>query len=298
MHKLSDEELINELKTRLEENKKSLEELKAMTDELRTVNKRLTESESLKSHFISNITNEIVNPFASILGLSKNILALKPENIIKAKPMAELIFSEAFDLDFQLKNIFSAAKLEAGEALPDFQKVDIKQLVQSVIDAYKFKADQKELSINFGLEISKELETKSYFRTDAEKLKLILSNLMSNGIKYSNAANKVEIQAWMMQGNLKIAVKDYGIGIDPIHLQSIFERFKRIDNTINSVNRGHGLGLSVVKSMLDILNGSIEISSRKNHGSTFTITIPEGLAEDTEGTATDGNEFIFDDQVF
>lgn len=296
MQLLSENELIAQLKQRFEEKQKALEELKEITEELRNVNKKLAESEALKSHFISNITNEIVNPFSSILGLSRNILALKEDNIQRAKPMAELIYSEAFDLDFQLKNIFAAAKLEAGEAFPEFQNVDVDQLISSVVETYRYKADQKQLSIHFNFNLSPELKEKCYFRTDAEKLKLIVSNLMSNGIKYSNAANNVEVTAWIQDGFLKVMVKDYGIGIDSKDLQTIFDRFKRINNTINSLNPGHGLGLSVVKSMLDLLNGTIEIVSRKNQGSVFTVSFPEGPKEDTEGLATDGNEFLFDDQ--
>ncbi len=292
---LSDKELIEELKLRLKEAVNCQKIIGKQHDELKLVNDKLTDSESLKSHFISNITNEIVNPFASILGLSKSIIAAKDVDIKKIKNMAELIHSEAFELDFQLKNIFTAARIEAGEATPDFIKTDINQLVGSVVGAYEYKAEQKQLNVNFSFKIEKKLKETCFFRTDPEKLKLILSNLLNNGIKYSNAANRIEVKGWVDNDTLKISVKDYGIGIDKKNLASIFDRFKRIDTSINSLNPGHGLGLSITKALLDILNGEIEIVSKRNIGSEFTVSIPQSETIDTEGYAIDGNEFIFND---
>lgn len=298
---LSDKELIEELTRRLEQAASFEEMLENQGEEIQLVNEKLSESEALKSHFISNITNEIVNPFASILGLSKNIIASKDTDITKIKSMAELIHSEAFELDFQLKNIFTAARIEAGEALPEYIKTDINLLINSVISAYKYKAELKQLKINFVFELGKELETSHYFRTDPEKLKLIISNLLSNGIKYSNAANKIEVKAWLEEDMLKLMVKDFGIGIDKKNFEIIFDRFKRLDTSINSLNPGHGLGLSVTKALIDLMNGEIEIASKRGIGSIFTISIPESELGETDGYAMDGNEFIFgdsDDEVF
>lgn len=293
---LSDKELIQEITKRLQDAISYREIIEKQRDELKIANENLAESEALKSHFISNITNEIVNPFASILGLSKNIIASADSDIVKIKNMAELIHSEAFELDFQLKNIFTAARIEAGQAEPEFIKTDINLLVVSVVSAYKYKAEQKQLKINFNFDLDENLSEGSYFNTDPEKIRLIVSNLLSNGIKYSNAANRIEIKGWIEGNNLKISVKDYGIGIDPQNLQIIFDRFKRIDSSINSLNPGHGLGLSVTKALLDILNGEIDIKSKRSIGSVFTITIPQAETTDTDGYALDGNEFIFNDE--
>lgn len=292
---LTDQEFIDILKQKLDENKAARKLTEKLQNELKLVNNKLAESESLKSHFISNITNEIVNPFASVLGLSKNILAAKNTDIDKIKGMAELIHSEAFELDFQLKNIFTAARVEAGEANPEYVKTNINLLISSIIESYKYKAEQKQLNINFSFESSEQLNKIHYFSTDPEKLKLILSNLLSNSIKFSNAANKIEMHSWIENDKLKISVKDYGIGIDKKNLDNIFDRFKRLDSTINSVTPGHGLGLSVTKAILDLLEGNIEIVSKRGIGSKFTITIPQGMGGNVDDFAIDGNEFIFGD---
>ena len=291
MKTLTKNELIRKLEKKTKENN---EYIKKLSTELEIVNKKLKKSESFKSNFISNIANEIVNPFSSILGLSKNIISVKEKDYCKVKTMAELIYSEAFDLDFQLKNIFTAAKIESGETFPEIMNVDINKLVLSILNIYKYKVNKKSLSIIFNYDNNIELKNNSFFKTDSNKLKLILSNLLSNSIKYSNAANRIEIKIWRENNTLKIRLKDNGIGIDKKNLDIIFDRFSRIDTSINSINKGHGLGLSVTKALVNILNGEIEVTSKINTGSIFTISIPEADTIDIDGLAIDDNEFFFD----
>jgi len=292
---ITDELLIEELKLRFEEKKESLEKLEKITAELKEVNSKLAESESLKSHFISNITNEIVNPFTSIVVLSKNILSVKEGDWDKVKRMASLIHSEAFNLDFQLKNIFAAAEIEAGELFMEVSNVKVDILIEGLLESFIPETTKKHLNFEF---IKEEPEGDDFiFKIDSEKLKLILSNLVDNAIKFSKN-NKIIVKRWTEDNQLFISVQDFGIGISENNQKIIFDRFKRIDSGINSVNRGHGLGLSINKALLDFLNGDIQIDSKKNRGTTFTVSIPEP-DEDPEAFSADGNELIFgDDEIF
>ncbi len=294
--KITDELLIEELKKRFEEKKNSLKELEKLTTDLKEVNKKLAESEALKSHFISNITNEIVNPFTSIVILSKNILSVKKGDWDKVMKMAKLIHTEAFNLDFQLKNIFSAAEIEAGELFLEVSNVSVDTLIRAVAESFETEALKKKINFEFVFEDIPENEL--LFKTDSEKLRLILSNLIDNAIKFSKNA-KVIIHRKLEKGNLIISVQDFGIGISEKNQQIIFDRFKRLDTGINSVNRGHGLGLSINKALLDFLNGTINIDSKKNEGTTFTIMVPEAL-HDAESFSADGSDYIFDteDEIF
>ena len=209
MKRLTDEELIEELRKRFTENKKSLQEQKKLAKELKTVNKKLEESESLKSHFISHITNEIINPFASILGLSRNILAVKEQDWDKVKSMVELIHSEAFNLDFQLKNIFIAAKLEAGEAVLEILNIDIPLLITNIIESFSHEAHKKNIQINYLFDPMPGIEKSFYFKTDPEKLRLIIVNLINNALKYSPENSSIEVKGWMKNNKLHISVKDF-----------------------------------------------------------------------------------------
>jgi len=289
---LNDDELLAELKLRFNQNKKALKELKELNEELKIVNKKLEESESMKSHFVSNITNEIINPFTSILGLSKAILSVDKENWKKVVSMISLIHSEAFNLDFQFRNIFVAAKIEAGEIAPQIFNVDINNLIESVIDSFRVEAKKKKIHFDYLFNISTKKNI-YVFKTDPEKLKLILANLISNSINFSYESGTVLIKAWEEKNYLKISVKDFGIGISKENQRIIFDRFKRLDSGINSINRGHGLGLSVNKAMIDMLNGRIEIESELGQGACFTVCIPESNVP-TEDFASDANEAFFD----
>lgn len=290
---LTDSELLAELQRRFELNRKALDELKVLNKELMQLNKKLEESEALKSHFISNITNEIINPFTSIIGLSKAILSVDKENWKKVISMVALIHSEAFNLDFQFRNIFVAAKIEAGEIKPEIIQVDVNNLLESVIESFKYELRKKNLKVEYSYNASNNSVNPKIFKTDPEKLKLIVANLLSNAVKFSFEAGIIEIIANRDVNTLTISVKDHGIGISKENHKIIFDRFKRLDTGINSLNRGHGLGLSVNKAIIDMLNGSIDIESELGKGACFTISIPEANV-DVDDLATDANEMFFD----
>ena len=295
MIKISDEELIKELKRRFDENHKNLDELTRLNKILTKVNDRLSEAEAMKSHFISNISNEIVNPFTSILALSKTILETKKESWKQVITMVALIHSEAFNLDFQFANIIAAAKMEAGEISPEISRIDVNSLILEVVDAFKYEANKKSLKIQVTDKSNTQSSDIYYFKSDYAKIKLILSNLLSNAVRFSFVEGKIEITFRIEDSNLVIDVKDYGKGISPENHEIIFDRFRKLDSGINSINRGHGLGLSVIKALLDLLEGEISLESKSEHGANFTITIPESTGE-VDGTMMRGNELLFEEE--
>jgi len=266
---ITEEQLIKELERRFTEYKNMLTEQKEMSRELVRANEKLIESEALKTHFISSITNEIINPFSSILGLSRNLLMFKNSVPLKVHNMIKLIYTEAFSLDFQLKNIFTSAKIEAGELFVESSKVNIPELVIGVIESFKHETDGKSVSMSLRINYPQIM-----FYTDDDKLKLIISNLVSNAIKYTEKG-EVLVGVDKYEDGIMITVKDNGIGISDSDREVIFDRFKRVDESINSMNRGHGLGLAIAKSLTELLNGSISLVSGQDNGSEFRLYIPE-----------------------
>ncbi len=294
---ITDEFLLSELRKRFQEKEQAINELESMTQELKNVNTKLKESEQLKSHFIANINNEIINPFASVLGLSRSILDVKANDWEKVKYMAKLIFVEAHNLDFQLKNIFAAAEIEAGRVYPQISNVNVVQVIKGVVEDFENDLNAKRLTVEVFNETGLADKGTFYFKTDSEKFKLIMSNLISNAIKFSKGSN-IEVRVSLETKDLVVAVKDYGIGISENNKKIIFDRFTRIDTGINSVNRGHGLGLSVVKAFIDLFNGDIKIESLMGKGTTFTVIIPEpDSTQNIDGYSAEGNEIFFDDDM-
>lgn len=287
---ITDKELIEVLQKRFDEKNSALLELRELTKELQGVNNKLTQSEALKTHFISNITNEIINPFASILGIAQSLKLMKEGDWDKMMKMANLIQTEAFSLDFQLKNIFAAAELEAGNSMPNYDKVDIRPMIESVLDRFGHEAEKKGITFVF------ECTECGVFVTDPEKLQLVVSNLVSNAIKFSHEKGNVKILMALNNENLEITVVDVGIGISQKNLALIFDRFERLDTGINSINRGHGLGLSINKAVVDLLNGSITVESEEGKGAKFSVVLsvpPESCM--IGGFTSDPNELFFDD---
>jgi signal transduction histidine kinase len=267
---LSDEELLFELERKLMEYRNLLVEQKQLTGELVSTNRKLVESETLKSHFISNITNEIINPFSSILGLSRSILMVKDKDWNKVINMARMIHSEAFGLDFQLRNIFAAARIEAGDLFIEASEVNLSDLINNICETFRNEADRKNIQIETNLNHSVMI-----FISDEEKLRLIIANLLSNAIKYSLHNERIILVSEFSGKDLVITLKDNGIGICKSDRDEIFDRFKRIDDQISSLNIGQGLGLSIVKSLVELLGGSIQVKSEVNIGTEFIVSVPQ-----------------------
>lgn len=294
MNELTDSELLAELDKRFKVNRKVLDQQTKLLKELEFVNGQLIEAEKVKSQFLSNIRNEIINPLTSILGLSTNLVKHYGDKEAIDRT-GKLIYQEAFDLDFQLGNIFIAAELEAGELRPEVANADIKEVVEQVHNELNHKAQKKDITIL----VENKLE-EAIFRTDSEKIHLIMSNLVANAIEFSNEGGEVRIKFYVDNDELAIEVKDFGIGIKLDDQTKIYDRFKQLESGSTKGHGGHGLGLSIVKDLLDLLEGRIALESEVNVGSTFTILIPEGDAKDDLNLTLGGNEFLFEegDELF
>ena len=287
---LTDKELLDELQRRFDKNQEMLQAERELIKQLNEVNQKLVESEKVKTNFLSNIRNEINNPIAAILELSKNLsLGIVPSDM--QQQCSETIHSEAFELDFQLRNIFVSAELEAGESPLSVISVNIRSLVDSVIESYIRKIRKKNLILN----VEHTMPEGTIFQSDAEKLHLILSNLLSNAIQFNHVGGSINIRTAVMDGQLNIRIQDSGIGIAPEDQSEIYNRFHQIEAGSTKSYGGHGLGLSVAKALLEIIGGSISVESTIGQGSTFSIAVNEmegGMNEDI--FSSDGNDFLFD----
>jgi signal transduction histidine kinase len=288
MNRLTDDELLAELKDRFAFNTKALFDLQEMTSKLEAMNSKLQESESVKGHFLSNIRNEINNPLTSIMGLSTQFMSNKQCDPQRCADISRMIYLEAFHLDFQLQNIFMAAELEAGEAEPAFSKVDILTIVDRVVDAFDYQISEK------GIAISIDVPTDLVFATDARMLKLVLSNLLANASEFCDKEGEISIKAITGENCLHIELRDNGVGIDPVDQQAVFDRFHQLDKGTTKNHRGHGLGLSIVSTLVELLGGELSLESQVGEGCSFRIRLPE-TSQPVKDSAQAGNLFLFDD---
>jgi signal transduction histidine kinase len=286
--------LMKELHRVQEQDKTLRHQLRDLMKNLEGLNNKLQESESLKSSFLSNVRNEINNPLTSIMGLSEQIMNGVNLEFDSIMHRALMIYSEAFDLDFQLRNIFVAAELEAGEAIPSTASVDVDALIRNTIDSFRHKANKKEISIHYSYMSIYETETRNLLKTDPEKLKLILSNLLSNAIEFSDDRGSVKLIAKRDNKYLVFSVKDTGIGIDEEDQTVIFDRFRQLETGMTRTHGGHGLGLSITRDLVALLGGTISVVSTKGNGSIFTVSISEAeVPVEVDAFSDDGNILVF-----
>lgn len=282
--KQTHEELVDHLQAQFEINRKALHDLRELTRQLQAMNGKLQESEALKSHFLSNIRNEITNPLTSIMGLSNRLLA--GEEPARLPAVARMIHDEAFALDFQLQNIFAAAELEAGEASPDWAQVDVTRLVAPILEMLEHRLTGKRLRLET------QLPTALPLVSDPRRLHLMVINLLANAVEYSPEGETIALQVGVEEGDLTIRVRDRGTGIPPADREAIFDRFRQLESGSAKGHRGHGLGLSVSRSLAELLGGTLELEEVAGPGASILLRLPPA-AQAADTFAPQANLFIF-----
>ena len=286
-------ELQAKLASQKNENQLLKTEISRLNETIIDINKKLEDSEKFKTHFISNVTNELINPFTSIIGLAQNILYANKQDWKKIISMVALIHSETFSLELQLKNILNAARIEAGLMYLIPERTNISHLLDSLRDEFQHVFLKRKIGFEILQEYSPSRIDQKYFTIDGEKLFIILSNLLDNALKFSTEDTKIFVESHLSEDMLEIRIIDMGIGIPEDKIEIIFDRFTRLDNEINSIQPGQGLGLSICKGIADLYEGEIKVTTNKYKGATFILKIPEQHAE-ADSFTTNMNETFFD----
>ncbi len=287
MKKPSDEELIEEIRQRFESNHNALNDMRAMTYKLESMNEKLQNSEALKSQFLSNIRNEINNPLSAIMGLSGQCLDQGCDPEVCRKNL-RMIYAEAFNLDYQLQNVFMAAELEAGEAEISYAMVEIDSILAGCIDKLAYRIAEKEI------EISQSIPDDLIFPSDAQKFETILINLLANAVEFNHNGGTIHVDIEENRSGLIVTVIDNGPGINPVDQEIIFDRFRQLDAGATKGHRGHGLGLSICWSLAELLSGTLDLDSQPGRGSRFVLSLSRPDV-DVAVHAKDGNFFLFDE---
>ncbi len=266
---------------------KQISELKNTISDL---NEKLKESESLKSNFISNIMNEVYNPFSSILTLADNIMSLEDRNLSRSRDMAAFIYREASKLDFHLQNIFTAATIEAGLEEVELRLVNVSSIHEDMLRKLKIDLSDKKIKVEYLTSFKGNEEVIN----DPKKIVLIITNIVSNSIKFCPEGGYIEIDYKLVDGLFHITIRDNGSGINDEDINELYNRFKRFDNNINSLTGGTGLGLSVVKALIDIMEGEINIINEDGTKVSISIPFPSELPEGDEMD----DSILFDEEIF
>ncbi|HEX7191197.1 MAG TPA: ATP-binding protein [Thermoanaerobaculia bacterium] len=245
-----------------------------MLRELQIKNHQAEEANLAKSRFLANMSHELRTPMNAIIGFSE-ILVERLHERVDAKYLGFLqsILSSGQHLLSIINDILDLSKVEAGKMEIFPEMFSVRSAIESVAQVMRGMAAGK--NVTFEIDVP---DAVGDIETDHAKLKQILYNLMSNAVKFSRSGGVVKVRAERENGAITFSVIDRGIGIAAADLDVIFDEFRQIDSTTNRQFGGTGLGLSLVKRLVELQRGSIHVESKLGEGSTFSVTLPSRFA--------------------
>jgi len=243
------------------------ERLKAQVVVEQKEKQAMRELDHLKTKFFSNITHEFRTPLTLIQGPADELLEKTQDS--EARTLIGLIKSNSNRLLKLINQLLDLAKLDAREMKFNPTPVSLGSLVTVTISQFTSLAASK--GITYKWQVG---ETLPAAQADTEKLETILSNLISNAMKFTPAGGSVEVQATWRDPHFMLLVRDTGRGIPADKLPHIFDRFYQVNPTDASHSEGTGIGLALVKEYTELMKGILEVESKVGSGTTFVIKLP------------------------
>lgn len=233
-------------------------------------NIRLEESSRLKSQIVAVLSHELRTPLNAVIGFSDLLLRLNKNKFTpQSLNIVETILRNGKELLKLINNMLDFARLEEGKLTINPQQFNIKELMAKVTEDVCFLANKKNICFEVHLNIQNVVVI-----NDPMRLQQLLTNLISNAIKFTKAGTvSVELEE-LGSDKIIITIKDTGIGISEIDLQYIFQAFRQVNQTKTRTSQGTGIGLAIVKDLLNLMGGTITVESVVGEGSTFRVELP------------------------
>lgn len=257
----------NRLNTLLKEQNQKIQsqkdEIEKQKHNIEIQAQQLKELNEYKSKFYENISHEFRTPLTLILSpLEQLIKSNSDKNTVE---LYQIMYRNARHLHNNINHLLQMAKLEKKEIKINWQRTDIKNLLNGIVNSFEYEALQKSVSLEF-------IDNKCDFAADVdvEKMESIIINIISNAIKYAPSKGKVKVELNKANEHFSVTVFDNGPGINQEDLPYIFDRFYKT----NDDKPGFGLGLSIVKEYVELFNGTISVKSEPGMGTEFTLKFP------------------------
>lgn len=222
----------------------------------------------IKSEFVSNVSHELRTPLALINMFAETLSMGRVKTEEKKQEYYEIISREANRLSNIVNKILNFSQIEAHKRKYNFDLHNVNEIVQKVCNDYKFHLKNKGFTLNCNL-ADKEL----YSNCDPEALTEAVINLIDNAVKYSTDKKEITISTGLNGENILVSVEDKGIGISAEDQKRVFEKFFRVGSGLVHNTKGTGLGLTIVKHIIDAHKGTIELESKPGEGSKFILKL-------------------------
>lgn len=228
--------------------------------------------EMIKSQFVSMVAHELKTPLAAVIGYINIILDKKLRDTIDEEKKIDFMqksHNRLIGLLDMVNDLLDISKMEMKTKMREFVSLDIAAIIKSIIDLLEVDIHNREIKI----EIKQENEI-PMFSGDANEITRMFTNLISNALKYNKPQGSISINISFANDYIVTAIEDTGIGIKEEDMNKLFQEFHRIKNTHTKRISGTGLGLSIVKRIADSYSGKIEVKSKYEHGTKFTVSLP------------------------
>jgi signal transduction histidine kinase len=236
---------------------------------LRTASRAMKLSQ-MKADFVSNVSHELRTPLASIRVFGEFLKLGRVKGEIKVQEYGEYIETESRRLTQLINNILDFSKIESGQKTYQFEQADVEQVVNETLKTFEIVLDQHGFTVN----LEKPQQSLPPVVIDQEAIAQAFINLLDNAVKYSGEANEINVTLGQQNGFVIIAVRDFGIGIASEEREKVFEKFYRVGNVLVHDVKGSGLGLSIVKHIIEAHQGKVTVESELGKGSTFVLHLP------------------------
>jgi signal transduction histidine kinase len=238
---------------------------------LRTASREMRLSQ-MKADFVSNVSHELRTPLASIRVFGEFMKLGRVRDQNKIQEYGEHIETESRRLTQLINNILDFSKIESGRKTYNFERVCVEEIVAETLKTCEIRVRQ----LGFGVVFQNSPRPLPQAVLDRDAIGQALLNLIDNAVKYSENAEKKEVTVRLGERDraILISVTDHGIGIPPEEQKKIFEKFYRVSTGLVHDVKGSGLGLSLVKHIVEAHRGVVTVESVPGRGSTFTISLP------------------------
>ena len=225
--------------------------------------------ENIRKDFVANVSHELRTPISSIKGYAETLLNGALDDKENAKEFVEIMLTDSNRLAALINDLLDLASIESEKLVLNFKPIKVSSLLPSIVKGLKTQLNNK--SIKLSIEIP---EDAPEILADEEKISQIMLNLIDNAIKYNNVNGSIVVMVSFDDKNVKISIADTGIGIPSEDVPRIFERFYRVDKSRSRELESTGLGLSIVKHLVQVHSGEVSVKSVVGQGSTFSFTLP------------------------
>ncbi len=233
---------------------------------------RLDELNRMKSYFVSSVSHDLKTPLTSIRMFAELLQSKKNIAAARRKEYLGIIQGESERLTRLIDNVLDFAKIERGVQEYHFEHIELHALITETVHALQYQLQMEHCIIQ-----KKFAKKKMYLHADPDAVKEALINLISNALKYSTDKKHIVVSTFKKNKCALLQVRDYGNGISTNDLENVFEPFFRAKDSHAHTVGGTGLGLSLVKHIMDAHQGTIEVTSKVGKGSTFTLFFPVKL---------------------